>query len=96
MAASILRAESFNVPVPDWATNPKKLAEAVGKVPVPEFAPKEGVKIVTDEKTTSISSASIDDAEVIDELVTRLDQLAKTLPAGFCMKPIHFEKVSIY
>ncbi|KAJ4779926.1 ubiquitin-activating enzyme 1 [Rhynchospora pubera] len=92
MAASILRAESFNVPVPDWAKNPKKLAESVGKVSVPEFAPKEGVKIVTDEKATSVASASFDDAEVIDALSSRLGQLAKTLPSGFCMKPVHFEK----
>jgi ubiquitin-activating enzyme E1 len=95
MAASILRAESFNVPVPDWATNPKKLAEAVGKVSVPEFAPKEGVRIVTDEKASSLASASIDDSEVIDDLINRLGQLAKTLPAGFHMKPVHFEKVCI-
>jgi ubiquitin-activating enzyme E1 len=65
---SILQAESFNVPVPDWATNPKKLAEAVGKVSLPEFAPK-GVKIVTDEKTTNLASASIDDEEVINDLM---------------------------
>ncbi|RWW36696.1 hypothetical protein BHE74_00058263 [Ensete ventricosum] len=32
MAASILRAETFGIYVPDWATNPEKLAEAVDKV----------------------------------------------------------------
>ncbi|RRT56410.1 hypothetical protein B296_00021631 [Ensete ventricosum] len=31
MAASILRAETFGIYVPDWATNPEKLAEAVDK-----------------------------------------------------------------
>lgn len=96
MAASILRAESFNLPVPNWATNPKKLAEAVGEVSVSEFAPKEGVKIVTDETVTSVASSSIDDADVIDGLIARLEQLSKKLPAGFRMKPVHFEKVCMY
>ncbi|URD77936.1 Ubiquitin-activating enzyme e1 C-terminal domain [Musa troglodytarum] len=31
MAASILRAETFGISVPDWAKNPEKLAEAVHK-----------------------------------------------------------------
>ncbi|XP_078180716.1 ubiquitin-activating enzyme E1 2-like [Carex rostrata] len=92
MAASILRAESFNLLVPNWATNPKKLAEAVGEVSISEFAPKEGVKIVTDETATSVASSSIDDADVIDGLIARLEQLSKKLPAGFRMKPVHFEK----
>ncbi|MBA0554837.1 hypothetical protein Golob_013916, partial [Gossypium lobatum] len=50
MAASILRAETFGIPVPDWVKNTKMLAKAVEKVIVPDFQPKEGVKIETDEK----------------------------------------------
>ncbi|KAJ4821709.1 ubiquitin-activating enzyme 1 [Rhynchospora pubera] len=92
MAGAILRAETFGIPTPDWAKDPKKLAEAIDKVLVPEFQPKQGVKIVTDEKATSISTASIDDAAVINELIVKLEDCAKTLPSGFKMNPIQFEK----
>ncbi|GAB2290588.1 E1 ubiquitin-activating protein [Dionaea muscipula] len=92
MAASILRAETFGIPVPDWAKHPHKLAEAVDKVIVPKFQPKEGVKIVTDEKATSLSSSSIDDAAVINDLIIKLDHCHSTLVPNFMMKPIQFEK----
>ncbi|XP_015695174.1 ubiquitin-activating enzyme E1 3-like isoform X2 [Oryza brachyantha] len=92
MSASILRAVSFGIAIPDWAKNTIKLADAVSKVVVPEFEPKKGVSIVTDEKATSLSSASVDDAAVIDDLIAKLEECAKTLPPGFQMKPIQFEK----
>lgn len=93
MAASILRAETFGISVPDWVKKPKALKEAIDKVMVPEFRPQEGVKIETDEKVTNLTAASIDDSAVIDELTTKLEQLRKTLPSSFRMKPIQFEKV---
>ncbi|XAR58888.1 hypothetical protein NMG60_11014458 [Bertholletia excelsa] len=92
MAASVLRAETFGIPVPDWAKNPKKLAEAVDKVMVPEFQPKKDAKIVTDEKATSLTTASIDDGAVINELIMKLELCRKNLPPDFRMKPIQFEK----
>ncbi|KAJ8440204.1 hypothetical protein Cgig2_023969 [Carnegiea gigantea] len=92
VAASILRAETFGIPIPDWATTPKKLAEVVDKVIVPEFQPKNDAKIVTDDKATSLSSSSVDDAAVIDELISKLECCRKTLPPDFRMKPIQFEK----
>eukprot|EP00268_Persea_americana_P018202 TRINITY_DN1900_c0_g1_i7.p1 TRINITY_DN1900_c0_g1~~TRINITY_DN1900_c0_g1_i7.p1 ORF type:complete len:1072 (-),score=180.51 TRINITY_DN1900_c0_g1_i7:554-3769(-) len=92
MAASILRAETFGIPIPDWAKNTSKLADAVDKVMVPEFQPKTGVKIETDEKATSLSSASIDDAAVISDLIMQLEKCAKKLAVGFRMNPIQFEK----
>lgn len=92
MAASILRAETFGIPIPEWAKNPKKMAEAVDKVMVPDFQPKKDAKIVTDEKATSMSTSSIDDSAVIAELITKLEQCYKNLPPGFRMKPIQFEK----
>ncbi|CAL5333976.1 unnamed protein product [Camellia sinensis] len=92
LAGSILRAETFGIPIPDWAKNPRKLAEALDKVMVPEFQPKKDVKIVTDEKATSLSTASIDDAAVINELIMKLEQCRKNLPPEFRMKPIQFEK----
>ncbi|KAJ4725523.1 putative Ubiquitin-activating enzyme E1 [Melia azedarach] len=91
-AASILRAETFGIPVPDWVKNPKILAEAIDKVMVPEFQPKKDAKIVTDEKATTLSTASVDDAAVINELIMKLEQCRKNLPPGFRMKPIQFEK----
>ena len=93
MAASILRAETFGIPIPDWVKSPKKLADAVNKVIVPNFQPKKDAKILTDEKATSLSTVSIDDAVVINELVLKLEICQKKLPLGFKMNPIQFEKV---
>ncbi|GFP92760.1 ubiquitin-activating enzyme e1 2 [Phtheirospermum japonicum] len=92
MAAAILRAETFGIPIPDWANSADKLADAVDRVMVPDFIPKEGVKIETDEKATSLSTASIDDAAVINELVMRLEMCRKKLAPGYKMNPIQFEK----
>ncbi|XP_077217611.1 ubiquitin-activating enzyme E1 1-like [Tasmannia lanceolata] len=92
MAASVLRAETFGITIPDWAKNPTKLADAVDKVMVPDFQPRKGVKIVTDEKATSLSAASIDDSAVIIDLIKKLEECAKKLPTGFRMNPIQFEK----
>jgi ubiquitin-activating enzyme E1 len=92
-AASILRAETYGIPIPEWALDAKKLAGAVDKVKLPEFVPKQGVKIVTDEKATSLSTAAYDDESIIDQLINKLEQGAKSLPPGFQMNPIQFEKV---
>ncbi|XP_061349995.1 ubiquitin-activating enzyme E1 1 [Gastrolobium bilobum] len=91
-AASILRAETFGIPIPDWGKNPRKMAEAVDRVIVPDFQPKKDVKIVTDEKATSLSTASIDDAAVINDLIINLERCRTNLPPMFRMKPIQFEK----
>ncbi|MED6111244.1 E1 ubiquitin-activating protein [Stylosanthes scabra] len=92
MAASILRAETFGIPIPDWVKNPKKLAEAVDRVIVPDFQPKKDAKIVTDEKATTLSTASIDDAAVINDLIAKLERCRANLSPEFRMKPIQFEK----
>nr|AFK46735.1 unknown [Lotus japonicus] len=81
MAASILRAETFGILIPDWVKNPRKMAEAVDKVIAPDFQPKKGVKIETDEKATSLSTASIDDAAVINDLIVCLE-LYKAVDGG--------------
>ncbi|KAL2611067.1 hypothetical protein R1flu_022759 [Riccia fluitans] len=91
-AASILRAETFDIKIPDWAINAKKLAEAVDQVKLPEFVPKQGVKIETDEKATTLTSSGFDDESVIEQLINRLEEGTKTLPPGFHMNPIQFEK----
>ncbi|KAG4994850.1 hypothetical protein JHK84_031817 [Glycine max] len=92
LSASILRAETFGIPIPDWGKNPRKMAEAVDRVIVPDFQPKKDVKIVTDEKATSLSTASIDDAAVINDLVIKLERCRANLSPVFRMKPIQFEK----
>ncbi|KAI4368912.1 hypothetical protein MLD38_017415 [Melastoma candidum] len=92
MAASILLAETFGIPIPDWVKSADRLAEATDKVIVPDFQPKKNVKIVTDEKATSISTASVDDAAVINELIKMLELCHSNLPPNFKMKPIQFEK----
>lgn len=93
MAASILRAESFGISIPEWVKDPKKLASAIENVIVPDFEPKKDAKIVTDEKATSISTASFDDSVVINELIRKLELSRNKLPSEFRMKPIQFEKV---
>lgn len=92
MAGSILRAETFGIPIPDWVKSPSKLADAINKVVVPEFQPKKDVKIVTDEKATTLSAASVDDAAVINDLIMKLETCHKKLRPGFKMNPIQFEK----
>jgi ubiquitin-activating enzyme E1 len=95
MAASILRAETYGILLPDWVKSPRKLADAVNKMIVPDFQPKKGVKIVTNEKTSSLSTSSIDDAAVINELIVKLEQCRNQMSPGFKMNPIQFEKVSL-
>ncbi|XP_041023829.1 ubiquitin-activating enzyme E1 1-like isoform X2 [Juglans microcarpa x Juglans regia] len=92
MSGSVLRAETFGIPIPDWVKSPRKLADAANQVIVPDFQPKRGVKIVTDEKASSFSTSSIDDAAVIDELIMKLEERRKQLSPGFRMNSIQFEK----
>eukprot|EP00250_Pteridium_aquilinum_P024603 c29318_g1_i1 orf=171-3329(+) len=91
-AAAILRAETYGIAVPDWAVNGKRLAEAVDRIELPQFQPKQGVKIVTDEKATNLNSPASDDSMVIDQLIKMLDGGVCSLSPGFQMNPIQFEK----
>ncbi|CAL1378654.1 unnamed protein product [Linum trigynum] len=92
MAGAILRAEIFGIPLPDWVKSPAKIADAIDRVIVPDFEPKKGVKIETDEKATNVSTSSIDDVKAIDELVLKLETCRQQLVPGFKMAPIQFEK----
>ena len=94
-AAAILRAETYGISVPDWVANSNRLAEEVDKIQLPPFQPKEGVKIVTDEKATSLSTASLDDSAVINQLIKVLDDNSHRLPTGFQINPVPFEKVNV-
>nr|XP_043622277.1 ubiquitin-activating enzyme E1 1-like [Erigeron canadensis] len=79
MAGSILRAQTFGISVPDWAKNPKKLAEAVDQVSIPDFHPMQGV------------GNMINDGAVIEELIEKIKQRRMFLPSGYTMMPIEFE-----
>lgn len=92
-AASVLRAEVYGIAVPDWAQSPTRLSDVVNRVKIPEFLPKAGVKIETDEKATTLSTNTIDDEAVIDQLIRTLEEGFKNLPPGFHLNPIQFEKV---
>ncbi|CAM6046261.1 unnamed protein product [Sphagnum compactum] len=91
-AGAILRAETYGIPVPDWALDAKKLSVAVDNIKLPQFLPKQGVKIVTDEKATSMNSMSVDDESQIEQLIKTLEEGVKDLPTAFHLNPIQFEK----
>ncbi|KAJ0261858.1 Ubiquitin-activating enzyme E1 1 [Hirschfeldia incana] len=91
-ATAILRAETFGIPVPEWTKSPKEAAEAIDRVIVPDFEPRKDAKIVTDEKATTLTTASVDDAAVINDLIAKLEQCRHHLSPDFRMKPIQFEK----
>lgn len=84
---------SYGIVVPDWALDKTKLSQALEEVKLPEFLPKQGVKIVTDEKATSMNPMSMDDDVQIEQLIQTLEEGVKSLPPGFHMNPITFEKV---
>ncbi|KAM0953182.1 putative ubiquitin/SUMO-activating enzyme E1, THIF-type NAD/FAD binding, ubiquitin-activating enzyme [Dioscorea sansibarensis] len=91
-AAAILRAETFQIPVPDSFKNPSVLAEAVDKVTVPEFWPKRDAHIVSDLEGSLLNSASFDDDIVVCDIIRKLEKFAENLPPGFWMNPMQFEK----
>ena len=95
ISAAILRAETYDIDIPSWASNSKKIADIIDKIELPQFRPKQGVKIVTDEKATSLTASSSDDSTVIEQLIKVLDDGACSLPLGFRMNPIQFEKVCL-
>ncbi|KAJ0987622.1 hypothetical protein J5N97_005978 [Dioscorea zingiberensis] len=92
MAASILRAETFGIPIPDSFKSPSVLVDAVNKVVVPEFKPSQEANIMNDMNGFTLTSPSVDDGHVIDDLIGRLEKYAEKLPSGFRMNPIQFEK----
>lgn len=80
MAASILRAKSFRIPIPGWVNFSDMLAEAVGQVIVPDFVPKEDPRVF------------YQDITVINDLAVKLEACREKLHAGFKMQPIQFGK----
>ena len=95
-AAAVLRAQTFGISIPDWVNSSEKLSEAIKRVQVSEFRPREGVTIETDDKSTTFSSvSSLDEDLIINQLIEKLQTCFKRLPLGFFMYPIQFEKVHV-
>lgn len=93
ISAAILRAETYGIDIPDWASKTDKVADVIDQIKLPQFQPKQGVKIVTDEKATTLNASSSDDSMVIEQLIKALDAGVHNLAPGFRMNPVQFEKV---
>ena len=89
-AAAILKAQVHNIAVPEWARSPEEVALRASSVNLPAFVPKENVKIETDPKAES--NAMIHDSSELDGMVVNLEKAAKTLPQGYRLSPVAFEK----
>jgi ubiquitin-activating enzyme E1 len=73
------------------------VAKAAAAVPVEQFVPRQGVRIETDPKATAAQQqqnamTSADDESVIDTLLQRLEGATASLPSGFRLVPVAFEK----
>jgi len=73
-ALANLRAEVYGLELPAWAADLGAVAKATAAIAVEPFKPREGVQIETDPKADSKGpSASIDDDEVVESLLARLE-----------------------
>lgn len=92
-AAAILRSEVYQIPLPEWAADASKVAEAAAKVAVPPFQPRSGVKIETDPKAKAPQpAASTDDEGVIEQLLLQLEGTHGVYAPGQQLGVVHFEK----
>jgi len=91
VAASNLRAHMFGI---KGRTDEGYFVEVLQNVIVPDFAPKEGVKIAVSEAEAKESDNASPSSAVVEE---DLDQILASLPkpgalAGFKLNPIEFDK----
>jgi len=70
------------------------VAAAASAVALEPFVPRQGVRIETDPKATNAAAAmtSADDESVIDGLLARLEAATASLPDGYRLAPVAFEK----
>ena len=61
LASSILRANTYGIPILGCTSILKRLEDIVEKVHIPLFKPKEGFKIVRNEKDTNVSPSTLYD-----------------------------------
>ncbi|KAM8711079.1 hypothetical protein ACLKA7_000242 [Drosophila subpalustris] len=89
-AAANLRAAVYGI---DQVRDRQKVAELVQQVKVPEFKPRSGVKIETNEAAAAAASNNFDDGEVdqdrVDKIIT---ELLKNADKSSKITPLEFEK----
>lgn len=90
-AAAILKAQVHGIDVPSWAGDAQAMVEKAAAVEIGAFVPSDNVKIETDPKKTAAVAAD-EDASGLDAMVTELEAVVKTLPQGYRLNPIAFEK----
>ncbi|KAK9849259.1 hypothetical protein WJX84_002174, partial [Apatococcus fuscideae] len=92
-AAAILKAEVHGIQLPSWASDAAQVGKAAAAVKVPKFQPKKGVQIETDPTATQVkSSLGSDDKAITNSLINQLEDVRKSLPAGYRLSPVIFEK----
>ncbi|KAI3434380.1 hypothetical protein D9Q98_002458 [Chlorella vulgaris] len=92
-AAAILKAQVYNLTLPDWAADAAKVAAAAAAVEVPPFVPRENMKIETDPKAQApVSDSYAHEDQIIDDLISQLREALTGLPPGAQLNPIPFEK----
>lgn len=89
-AAAILKAQVHNIPIPKWAHNEEEMIQRASEIVVPEFVPQENVKIETDPKAET--SMVVNDANELDAMIKDLEEATRSLPEGYRLTPITFEK----
>lgn len=92
VAATCLRAANYGLSVPSVYDTAKIMSVSQG-VMVPEFQPKQGIKIATtDAEAQAQSSADLGDADDarIETIISELDGASGL--AGYQMTPLEFEK----
>ncbi|KAH8405459.1 hypothetical protein KR215_000197 [Drosophila sulfurigaster] len=89
-AAANLRAEVYDIP---QVRDRQKIAELVQQVKVPEFKPRSGVKIETNEAAAAAAANNFDDGEVDQDRVDKIiNELIKNADKGSKITPLEFEK----
>jgi len=91
-SASILRAQVYQIDVPEWCHDSAQFQQAADSYKTPDFVPRSGVKIETDPKATNKFASSGDDASMVENLLSQLEPVSKELPAKYRLTPIPFEK----
>ena len=92
-SASILRAQVYQIPVPDWCADDQQFQQAADAYKTPPFEPRSDVKIETDPKATAKSySSGFDDPSEVETLLKTLEPMSKALAPKFRLCPIAFEK----
>ena len=92
-SASILKAQVYQIDIPQWCHDDSKLQEAANAYKTPDFVPRSGVKIETDPKATSkFSSSGGDDVSAVENILKVLEPVSKELSPKYRLVPIPFEK----